>query len=133
MKKNKFIGWAQYTKEEFTKLTFTQKAGRLIFVRELDENGLCTHSQIYFGSRLYAEVNSDNTILNNIVSNIISSIGKNIAEDGSFIEFDIELHPIVGGKTNITEAIIALEIAINNLIERIVKIETCFEIDGNDL
>lgn len=130
MKKNKFIGWAQYTKEEFQKLSFTQKAGRLIFVRDMDKNGVCQHSEIYFGTRLYAEVNG---ILNNIVSNMISSLGKNVSKDGSFIEFDIELHPILGGKHDFTEAVIALEIAIKGLIERIEAIEDRFSIEGDDL
>ena len=35
---NKFIGWAQYTKDEFEKLSFTQKTGRLIFVRDIENN-----------------------------------------------------------------------------------------------
>lgn len=134
MKKNKFIGWAQYTKDEFDKLSFTQKSGRLIFVRDI-ENNIVKHSQIYFGSRLYAEVNGENSnsALNNIISNIISSLGKNVSENGTFIPFDLELYPIIGGKNNITDAIIALELAINNLIDKIEKIEIRLKIEGNDL
>jgi hypothetical protein len=130
MKKNKFIGWAQYTKDEFQKLSFTQKVGKLIFVRDIDENGECQHSEIYFGTRLYAEVNG---ILNNVVSNIISSLGENVSKNGSFNKFNIELHPILGGKQNFTEAVIALEIAIKNLIERVESIENRLEIEGDDL
>lgn len=131
---NKFIGWAQYTKDEFEKLSFTQKTGRLIFVRDI-ENNICKHSQIYFGSRLYAEVNSENGngALNSIISNIISSLGKNVSANGTFIPFDLELYPIIGGKNNITDAIIALELSINNLIKKIEKIETSLKIEGDDL
>ena len=36
---NKFLGWSQYTKDEFDKLSKVEKFGRLFFVRELDESG----------------------------------------------------------------------------------------------
>lgn len=55
---NKFLGFTQYTKDEFDKLSFEQKTGRLNLVREIIDNKV-TKSQIYFGNRLYAESNSD--------------------------------------------------------------------------
>ena len=55
---NKFLGFTQYTKDVFDKLSFEQKTGRLNLVREIIDNKV-TKSQIYFGNRLYAESNGD--------------------------------------------------------------------------
>lgn len=55
---NKFLGFTQYTKDEFDKLSFEEKTGRLNLVREIIDDKV-TKSQIYFGNRLYAETNGD--------------------------------------------------------------------------
>ena len=55
---NKFLGFTQYTKDEFDKLSFEEKTGRLNLVREIIDNKV-TKSQIYFGNRLYGEANGD--------------------------------------------------------------------------
>ena len=116
-KVNKFIGWAQYTKDEFDKLTFTQKIGRIIFVRDIKDNEI-THSQIYFGTRLYAEIND---VLNIKVSNIINSLGQ-ISPDGKFKTFNSEINKIIYNATNITDSIILLKWELLKLQEHINKV-----------
>ena len=41
------------------KLLITEKEGRLNFVRTFYENNTLIHSSIYFGTRLYAEINNN--------------------------------------------------------------------------
>lgn len=134
---NKFLGWAQYTKEEFKTLSFAQKAGRLIFVRDFDENGILKGSEIYFGSRLYAQT-SDN--VSSKINNIIKSLGENVGEDGVLNPFDLELHPIIGNENTFIGALYALETSLNSLISnitdltnRVEVLETTNEVTGDDI
>ena len=110
---NKFLGWSQYTKDEFDKLSKVEKFGRLFFVRELDESGETKTASIYFGNRLYAEVNSDAKEIE-MINNIIESLGEMVDSNGHFIRFSIEDHEILGQDSvnNATDAIVALENAI---------------------
>jgi hypothetical protein len=143
---NKFLGWAQYTKEEFDKLLITEKAGRLNFVRTFDENNTPIHSSIYFGTRLYAEVN-DNSLLEKKITNIITSLGSCVSENGEFKEFEIEQHEILSGATDITTALIILETSIisisdglkelknevNELKSEVKELENMHIIEGDDI
>lgn len=127
-KVNKFFGYAQYTKEEFDKLRFTEKAGRLIFVRDIKEDGTI-HSQIYFGTRLYAETNS--TILNDRIDNIIEILGVQSSDGNLTLNFTTD-NEIVGGSTNFVEAILKLETSILNLQKQIDEINKKLQIEISD-
>lgn len=107
---DKFRGWGQYTKAEFDTLSNTDKYGKLIFVRDLDSSGTTVNAQIYFGTRLYAEIN-DSGATSEIINNIIKALGTMVNSNGQFVRFSID-HEILSGATSATDALVLLESAI---------------------
>jgi len=107
---NQFRGWGQYTSEEFNTLSNAEKYGKIIFVRDLDLSGSTVGAKIYFGTRLYAELN-DSGATGEIINNIIRALGAMVNSRGEFVNFSID-HEILSGATDATEALILLESAI---------------------
>lgn len=109
-----FLGFKQVTLATYNGLTDEAKKHYLWLVRDV-ESGSTVHAAIYFGTRLYAQMNETDSSLNEKVENIITSLGDAIDENGEFVGFlPIAEHEILGVSSihNLTEALEALEAAI---------------------
>lgn len=116
-----FRGWGQYTKEQFDNLSDVDKKGKLLFVRDLDQSGETRNAQIYFGTRLYAEIN-DSGETSEIINNIINSLGAMVTSRGEFVRFSID-HEILSGATDTTSALTLLETAIISITNKTNEID----------
>lgn len=78
-----FLGFKQVKKNTFAAVEDSAKKNYMWLVRD-EEKGTAA---IYFGTRLYAEVNNNDAQVAAQVSDIIKSLGASVDEDGKFVGF----------------------------------------------
>lgn len=108
-----FKGFKQVSLETYQQTSDENKKNYLWLVREMSGDTVI-HSAIYFGTRLYAEVN-DGTSIDQRVAGIIASLGEAVDENGEWVGFlPLVEHELLGnsGITNVTDALSVLEAAI---------------------
>ena len=106
-----FKGFKKVSLETYLATSEQERKNYLWFVRDLSGD---TASAIYFGNRLYAEVNSD-TESEIKVANILESLGGLVDENGEWVGFlPFEEHELLGnsGVTSVSDALSVLEAAI---------------------
>lgn len=108
-----FKGFKQVSLDTYNGLSDEEKKNYLWFVRELSGSAVLS-AAIYFGTRLYAEVNDD-AASEAKVDSIIASLGDVIDENGEWLGFlPVEEHELLSntGVTSLTDALSVLEAAI---------------------
>lgn len=107
-----FLGFRQVTGDYYRKLSADEKKFYLWLVRDIIEasGATKTHSEIYFGTRKYAEVNED-AASDYTVNNIIESLGL-IDENGEYIGFLPDETEVMADADSIKDALLALEEAL---------------------
>lgn len=116
MEKLLFKGIKQVLSTTFANTNGDEKKGYLWLVRTTNESGETISGDVYFGEKHYGHYNESE--LNDITSkitNIITSLGGAFDSNGQWVGFlPTEVHNILSDKENITDALTALETAINN-------------------
>lgn len=116
MEKLLFKGIKQVLSTTFANTNGDDKKGYLWLVRTTNESGETISGDVYFGEKHYGHYNESE--LNDITSkitNIITSLGGAFDSNGQWVGFlPTEVHNILSDKENITDALTALETAIDN-------------------
>lgn len=106
-----FKGFKQVSLETYLATSEQERKNYLWFVRDLSGD---TASAIYFGNRLYAEVNNDDAT-DERVNNLLVSLGGLVDENGEWLGFlPFEEHELLGttAVTSVSDALSVLEAAV---------------------
>lgn len=110
-----FLGFKQVTKAEYTSSGYTAEDRKyyMWLVRDTDAGT----AEIYFGNRLYAEVNGNDALLSKQIESIVGALGASLNEQGEFVNFlPIDEDEILGKENikTVSDALKALSLAIKD-------------------